>query len=172
MKCLFLLDLLSQILSSNCRLDWVRTYANCCKCHCQYNAEMHWTTHSSPAWLNGRSWRKTELCCPLVWWTVVHLCDFDLITPIQCFPVTWSLIWKTAGINIPRMTLGERLGLMVRSEVIFIEVFGCFSSKSNTKAVKKKLNLQVYSVDASDNYVIRASVENRSTHKPSCSQSE
>lgn len=55
--------------------------------------------------------------------------------------------------------LGERLqaslGFMVQSEVILIEVFGRFISKSNTKAVKRSHHLQVYNVDAADYYAIR-----------------
>lgn len=69
--------------------------------------------------------------------------------------------------------LGERLQaslqLALLSEVIIIEVFGCFMSKSNTKAV---YNLQVYNIDALDYFAIRASGKNRSTHKPRCSQCE
>lgn len=46
--------------------------------------------------------------------------------------------WK--GINIPRMMFGEWLQAslwLMEWKSAFIEVFGCFISKSNTKAVKK-----------------------------------
>ena len=49
---------LSQTLSRNCRLLWIRTSAKCCKCLGSSDSEVHWATCRTSAWIDGRSWKK------------------------------------------------------------------------------------------------------------------
>lgn len=94
----------------------------------------------------------------------------DLITPIQCFPVTLSLIQKLQEKTSPKWSLKNgckhHSGQCCGHNTFFV-CPGVLLSKAIPQQWKIQI-VKVYNVDAADHYAIRPSGKKRPPCKPSC----
>lgn len=129
---------LSQTLSRNCRLLWIRTSAKRCKCLGSSDSEVHRATYRTSAWIDGRTLKEKI--------SVLSTGLVNSFAPVQLlFDYTHSRLPSCLKSNMkscrnkhPKMILGEWLQASLVLVLLFEVIFVGFSIfKSIAKAVKK-----------------------------------